>query len=324
MDIEELSIIDPFSKSDQPMSDDTKNVISFNGEIYNFREIKKQLQEGGAVFRTESDTEVILAAYQKWNLGCFQRFTGMFAIALWDYKNKSLILARDRFGEKPLFYYMGKDNELFFASEIKALLILPQLGLDLNTDAPRAVFYTQLHLNRRLFTKEYKKTSSCFVYAYSKNKDPIFKTYWNLANYYHDKNNISVNDASQKLSEMLDASIKNQLISDVPIGAFLSGGIDSASIVAGASLQLKEKKIDTFSIGFEEDTYSELSDAKETSQLLKTNHFDEIVKNNLIKDIQETSKILDEPMADNFYYSLFPLVKVCCTKSKSCIVRRWS
>ena len=107
-----LSIIDPFSKSDQPMSDDTKNVISFNGEIYNFREIK-QLQEGGAVFRTESDTEVILAAYQKWNLGCFQQFTGMFAIALWDYKNKSLILARDRFGEKPLFYYMGKDNELF-------------------------------------------------------------------------------------------------------------------------------------------------------------------------------------------------------------------
>ena len=189
--------------------------------------------------------------------------------------------------------------------------------MDLNTDALGQYFTLNYTLTEDCLLKNIKKLAPASFMLIQKNKDPIFKTYWNLANYYHDKNNISVNDASQKLSEMLDASIKNQLISDVPIGAFLSGGIDSASIVAGASLQLKEKKIDTFSIGFEEDTYSELSDAKKRlSQLLKTNHFDEIVKNNLIKDIQETSKILDEPMADTSIIPYFHLSKFAAQRVK--------
>jgi asparagine synthase (glutamine-hydrolysing) len=301
-----LSIIDLSQNAHQPMSNEDGLIwITYNGEVYNFREIRSILEANGHIFKSNSDTEVIIHAYEEWAEECLQRFSGMFAFAIWDEPRQRLFLARDRIGKKPVFYY--KDKKLFaFASELKALLTL---------NIPRDIDLSSIHqyLTYQYIPAPWSIFKNIFKlppahYLMLENGDLKIKRYWEVD--FSKKIKIkSERQLSEEVFERLKESVRQRLISDVPFGAFLSGGVDS-SIVVGLMSQIMQEPVKTFSIGFEEDIYNELPYARQIAELFKTDHKEFVVKFDALNILPELVRHYGEPFADSSALPTYYLSKM--------------
>jgi len=287
-----LSIID-LKTGHQPMSNEDDSLwIVCNGEIYNFLEIKERLLSKGHRFKTKSDTEVILHLYEDKDLECVRDLRGMFAFAIWDVKKKRLFLARDRVGKKPLAYYQDGAN-LIFASEIKALL---QNGIKREIDLGSIDYFLTYGYvpSPQSILKAAKKLPPGHILTYDRNGLTITR-YWRIS---YKKKKISFAESKERLKEILTESVRLRLISDVPLGAFLSGGIDSSIVVALMS-KLSGSRVKTFSIGFEEEAYNELKFARKVAQRYHTEHREFVVKPDAFDVLKKLVWYYNEPFGDS-------------------------
>lgn len=290
-----LAIID-LESGKQPMSTpDGRYTIVFNGEIYNFQEIREALVKEGAVFRTRSDTEVLLTLYALKGKACLDELNGMFAFAIWDRKKKELFAARDRMGKKP-FYYARLRDHFIFASEIKSLLAFPELERELSKEG----LY-------HFFTYEYVPAPYSIIKDVFKLKQGHFLTYKNgtvnTHRYFtHPPGHTCDDDertAAKTLIEHLDRAVRYRLIADVPVGIFLSGGIDSSTIVSLVARHKPAKDINTFSINFKETSYDESLYAATVAEHFGTNHHEETLTADVMhKILPEVCAYMDEPFSD--------------------------
>jgi len=289
-----LKIIDLVSGS-QPMHNEDKSVwIVFNGEIYNFKDLRAELLAKGHCFATKSDTETILHIYEEYGEECVNYLRGMFAFAIYDLNREKLFLARDRLGIKPLFY-MAASKFLIFGSEIKCLLEHP--GMESTIYHPAMVTYFAYGYvpDPDTMYAGVKKLPPGHIMTYQRGKIDISQ-YWDI-NFRHD----SVHDEShyiEKIHDHLDEAVRLRLVSEVPLGAFLSGGIDSSMVVALMAKNMGEP-VKTFSIGFENQAYNELEYAREVAMRYGTDHHEEIVKPDAEAVIDELIHQFDEPFADS-------------------------
>ncbi len=294
-----LSIIDLSSKGRQPMSNDAGNITaSYNGEIYNYREIREELTQKGHSFTSESDTEVAVKAYEEWGMDCLRRFIGMFALAIWDARSKTLFLARDRAGVKPLYYY--KENGLFlFASELKSIMKHPEFPKRTNKSGLSLFFrYGYIRSPHTIFENTFKLEPGHYM---SIRKGEVSKhRYWNMADFYNAApHHGSEREITEELENILVDSFKYRLVSDVPVGLFLSGGVDS-SIVAALLQKNISAPIKSFTIGFKEEKYNEAHHAKKIAQYLGTSHTEHYVsQDDALEIVEKLPSIYDEPFADN-------------------------
>ena len=268
-----LAIIDPRGAR-QPMRDEEAGlVLAFNGEIYNFRELRATLARAGYRFTLDSDTEVLLRAYQHWKHDVVQRLRGMFAFAIWDEREQSLVLARDRFGEKPLFLH-EHGGSLYFASEIKALLRIPGIAPAVDLDAVAAYLAYRYVPGPATLFAGIRKLPPATVAVWHRG---ILREarYWTPADREPCAPRPRPADAVGAFAERLEEAVRLQLVSDAPLGAFLSGGIDSSVIVALMSRH--HARVKTFSVGFGERPYSELPYAAEVARHLATDHHELVV-----------------------------------------------
>ena len=286
-----LKIID-LEGGKQPMHSG-KSTIVFNGEIYNFESLRSELEKLGSKFNTNSDTEVILKGYEKWGMKIFDRLDGMFGIAIWDDKEKKLILARDRFGEKPLYY--GEFNGSFiFASELKSVVAHPSVKKEMNMEAfAKYLTFDYVPAPLSIFKGIYKLEPGSYL-AFQNGKF-FQENYWNINLF---ENPITFSDAKEQLEHHLERAVTSRLVSDVPLGVFLSGGLDSSAIAYFAQNNTT-KKIKTFSIGFEDKSFDESSYARKVAEYLDTDHTEHIFSSkdtqNVIPKIFDS---LDEPFSD--------------------------
>ncbi|MCX8116298.1 MAG: asparagine synthase (glutamine-hydrolyzing), partial [Desulfobacterota bacterium] len=289
-----LSIID-LTMGHQPLTNEDGSVwVIFNGEIYNFLELRERLEGFGHRFRTRSDTEVIVHGYEEYGEDCFRYFNGMFAIAIWDETEKQLLLARDRLGKKPL-YYSQLPETFLFGSELKALMAYPAFPRRVSSlSFMKYLFYEFIPSPHTIFEDAKKLPSASYLKW--KNGEIAIKPYWSpfLGGEIRD---ISEEEAGEKILDLLRASVKRRLISDVPLGIFLSGGIDSSAVAALA--QEETGRIKTFSIGFEDPSFDESRYASKVSSYLGTEHHEKIMTpKDLLDVVSVLPDILDEPMAD--------------------------
>jgi asparagine synthase (glutamine-hydrolysing) len=290
-----LQIID-LAGGHQPMaSADNRLHIVFNGEIYNYRELRQQLEGRGCRFRTTSDTETILYAYQEYGNECVTYLRGMFAFAIWDRQNRSLFMARDRFGKKPLHYFHD-GRKLVFSSEIKSILQHPEVTAEVYRPAvPRYLAYGYIPDPYTMF-RGISKLLPGHSLTWKEGAVKV-RPYWDLVFKPDDP---PKEDAFylDEVDCLLREAVKIRLVSDVPLGAFLSGGIDSSLVVALMALQLG-KPVKTFSIGFEDNKYNELPYARLVAQKYGTDHHEEIVKPDAEAVLPEIIRNFDEPFADS-------------------------
>lgn len=292
--MQRLSIID-VEGGHQPIHNEDKSVWAvFNGEIYNFRDLRNDLESKGHRFYTHSDSECIVHAYEEYGEECFTRFRGMFAIAIWDQRNSRLVLARDRLGKKPL-YYAHVNGSLVFGSELKSLLLVPGLGQELRDDSIHdyAVF-GYVPTPKSIFADINKLSPGCSL-RYE--RDVVTqRRYWNLS--YLPKWQESDEGLERRLLNLLEESVRIRLVSDVPFGAFLSGGLDSSIVVALMARNLN-RAVKTFSIGFKEAAYNELDDARQVAQHFGTEHHELIVEPKAVALMEKLIWHFDEPFADS-------------------------
>lgn len=293
-----LSIIDLSVKGKQPMSNEDNSIwIVFNGEIYNFMDLREKLIEQGHRFKSDTDTEVILHAYEEYGEDCISLFNGMFAFAIWDSKKKIFFLARDSVGIKPL-YYSIKDNKLIFASEIKAILLCDNIKREIDpTSFYKYLTFRYVPGDRTIF-RDIQKLLPGHYLTYrldSKKKDAIIKQYWDIQFKSIKK---SVEAYSQEINNTLNDAICRMLVSDVPLGAFLSGGLDSTYVV-GLMKELCIEPVKTFSIGFEStNDYDESKFSRLVAGIYQTDHHEIFLKENSFDLLPKILWHMDEPIAD--------------------------
>lgn len=291
-----LSIIDLCSGA-QPMSDaDSRVTVVFNGEIYNFAEIRSLLEAHGCVFRTRSDTEVILYGWLVWGTACLEHFDGMFAFALWDARDQTLFCARDRFGKKP-FYYTLQNNLFAFASELTALASLPDLDLSVSPRTlMRYLAYEYVPTPQSMYDQVQKLPPAHFLLF--KQGTVRVERYWDMPTPQPlSARKVGEDDLAAELRVLLRQAVQRRMVSDVPLGVFLSGGIDS-SIVAGLMASLSPQ-VKTFSIGFTEASFDESHYARLVAKYYGTDHHERILSADECADIlPSVITRLDEPMAD--------------------------
>src|SRR5947209_4968572 len=288
-----LSIIDVAGGQQPIFNEDQSILIVFNGEVYNYRQLQKELGERGHHFRTQSDTEAIVHAYEEYGDDCVKHLRGMFTFALWDRKRRRLLAARDRFGKKPLNYYWD-GQRLIFGSEIKSLL---------EENIPRAINYSALDeylLYRYVPTpntlfKNVMKLPAAHTLVYEHGQLRI-QRYWDLP--FTSTCDDDEATAIERTRALLKDAVEVRLMSEVPLGAFLSGGIDS-SIVVGLMSQVMSQPVKTFSIGFEEDEFSELPYARKVAEHFKTDHHEFFVKSDLVSVLPQLVWAYDEPFGDS-------------------------
>jgi asparagine synthase (glutamine-hydrolysing) len=294
-----LAIIDLSPAGHQPLSTEhRKSWITFNGEIYNFEDLRRRLEGLGHHFRTRTDTEVIVAAYEQWGTDCVSQLRGMFAFAIWDTQRRRLLLARDRVGKKPLFYYQSEDR-FVFASELQA--VLADAAVPRETDFPSIDAYLTfgyVPAPRTAFKGIAKLAPAHWMTldVTDNHLDAHVERYWSLA--HQPKLAINEADAGAELREKMAESVRLRMISDVPLGAFLSGGIDS-SIVVGLMAAISDKPVKTFSIGFEDQAFNELEHARRIAQLWSTDHHEFVVKPNALDVLPRLVRHYGEPYADS-------------------------
>lgn len=290
-----LSIIDLSSEGNQPLLSVNKNfVIVFNGEIYNFLELRAALISEGYQFKTKTDTEIILALYEKEGADCLKKLNGMFAIAIWDKIKEQLFLARDRIGKKPLYYY-NEGKDFVFASEIKAILTLPSIPREIRGDALYDYFtYLYVPEPKTIFKNIFKLEPGYYLIISKNNVEK--KQYWDLS--FANQSTKSKSEISKNVRVALKESVEQRMISDVPLGAFLSGGVDSSAVV-GIMAQKQSKPVTTCSIGFDSKKYDEVQYARQIAELFHTDHHEFTVKEDLSSQIEKISYYFDEPFADS-------------------------
>ena len=289
-----LSIIDLDSKSNQPfISADENLVLSYNGEIYNFLDLKEELSKS-YYFKTKSDTEVIIAAYSLWGIEMVYKFNGMFSFALWDKSKEELFLCRDRFGIKPL-YYMEVNQSIIFSSSIKALKSFSHEELNIKEDDLLDFLqYGTVHQPNTILDKVKSVPRGSFLMA-GNQETKIFE-YWNL--FESNNSNKITSKPLKTVNKLLLESVEKRLISDVPYGIFLSGGIDSSILVAAAS-KVSTQKVNTFSIVFKEKGFDERKFSRQIASKYKTNHLElELNPEEILQQIEEPFKFMDHPSVD--------------------------
>jgi asparagine synthase (glutamine-hydrolysing) len=295
-----LSVIDVSEANNQPLFDVAHTVaIAFNGEIYNFREIRAELERSGARFRTQGDTEVVVEAYKRWGDDCLLRFNGMFAFALWDIRRQRLLLARDRAGEKPLFYAELPGGGLAFASEPRALRAHPQVGREVDPIGLAHYLTLNYTLGRHTLLRGVRRLPPGHCLSLEAGRPPVLRRYWDLAAVFRDKTPfVSEADAAEQLLALMDDAVRIRLVSDVPLGAFLSGGVDSSAIAGAMARALPASQVHTFSMGFGEPSFDEVDSARAVAAHLGLDHKDEIIGSNVEKILQALVTAADEPLAD--------------------------
>ncbi|QNK84309.1 asparagine synthase (glutamine-hydrolyzing) [Aliarcobacter cryaerophilus] len=295
-----LSIIELSKLGHQPMtSEDEDYIITYNGEVYNHDEIRQELIKNGHNFKSHSDTEVILKSFIQWKEKCLDKFHGMFAFAIYSKKEKTLFLARDRVGVKPLYFY--KTTKIFlFSSEIKAFHKHPSFEKKLSYEGlSQYLKYSYIPAPYTIFEDCYKLEAGHYMYVDLETLEIEKKCYWNPQSFYDmPKLDISYEEAIEKLEEILTKSFERRMVSDVPVGMFLSGGIDSSTLLALLSKD-KNREIKTFTIGFEENEFNEAVFAKEYAKHLGTEHHEHYLsKQDALDIIPKLPDIWDEPFAD--------------------------
>lgn len=305
-----LSIQDLSEKGHQPMIRKGMS-ITYNGEIYNFQELKTELKKLGHKFDSNSDTEVILASYLEWGESCVKKFNGMWAFCIFDQIKNEFFLSRDRFGKKPLYYHL-KDNKFIFSSEMKVLL---RAGVKFEIDkvALNEYFTYRFTYDERCMIKDVKnfKPGHSMIFDLNTNKIKSYVRYYDIK---RNKNKLSYKEVKTKLKNLLDDSVRLRMVSDVPVASFLSGGIDSSLVTYFAKKYNSD--LNTFSIGF--DTVNELPHAKIVSEYLGTKHHEFIIdKDNVLSYLDDMVYHMDEPIgADPGFLPMYVLSKEVSKKYK--------
>lgn len=301
-----LSIIDLSPLGRQPMADDSKQIwITYNGEIYNFREIRKELEAKGYRFRSTSDTEVIVYSYKEWGAKCVDRFNGMFAFCIYDSRKKSLFIARDRYGIKPFYYFNGK-GIFAFASEIKALLAHPEIESRLNpATLVEYLTYQNMFTDHTMFQDILLLPPGHTMTVSTLESLGKRQKYWDFN--FSEGTNLKFSEACDKVAEVFDRSVSRQLVSDVPVGSYLSGGMDTGAITAIAARHIP--RIHTFTCGFDlssasglELAFDERPAAEMMANLFKTEHYQVVLHAGDMENVmQQLIWHLDEPRVGQSY-----------------------
>lgn len=301
-----LSIID-LAGSPQPMaSTDGRAMLVFNGEIYNYRELRAELAAEGATFHTDGDSEVILAAWQRWGEDCLTRLNGMFAFAIYDMPNRSLFLARDRFGVKPLFYAQLSDGSLAFGSELKALVAHPMLRREVDPLAIEDYLAWGYVPDTRCIIKGVRKLPAGHSLTLRHDVGlPLPRRWWDIS--FADRHKGKAKDLEAELLHLLRQAVTSRMAADVPLGAFLSGGVDSSSVVA-LMAEASSQPVKTCSIGFDAKGLDESDYAAQIAQRFGTDHQSRTVGSDDFESIDALVGMFDEPFADA---SALPTWRVC-------------
>lgn len=289
-----LAIIDLSEAGVQPMySADKKVVIVFNGEIYNYQILREQLVEDGYSFTSQTDTEVIIALYLKYGEACLEHLNGMFAFALWDVTKQELFIARDRLGKKPLYYY-SQDGRFAFGSEIKAILALENIPRDIRLDAVYDFFAYQYVPDPKSIFKHIHKLPPAHYLKLNSHGFTIHE-YWDVS--FKQISEDTEDEHKEKLKALLEKVTKQRMMSDVPLGAFLSGGVDSSGVVAMMA-KASDSPVKTCTIGFDDEKFNEADFAREIAQKYQTEHHEFIVNQNVAERLDHIVSFFDEPFAD--------------------------
>lgn len=305
-----LSIIDLSDGGHQPMlSHSGRFVVTYNGEIYNFLELRNELIEQGVEFRSNSDTEVLIELYEKMGPKFLDRLNGMFAIAIWDTAEQTLFLARDRLGKKPLYYY-SNNGEFVFASEIKSILTVPGIDQSIRYDAVKDYFtYHYVPDPKSIFKFIHKLRPGHWLRL---DKQKITEQcYWDVS--FSKGTQKSLSHIKDELYTLIDDSVKIRMVSDVPLGAFLSGGVDSSAMV-GMMANAGSSPVTTCSIGFKSEKHNELNYAREIATQFNTEHHEFIVNEDVENSLLDIARYFDEPFADSSFIPTYFVSKLARTK----------
>ncbi|MCI9066143.1 MAG: asparagine synthase (glutamine-hydrolyzing), partial [Lachnospiraceae bacterium] len=303
-----LAIMDLSALGHQPMhSVSDRVVLVYNGEIYNFREIREELAD--YPFRSDCDTEVIIAAYLKWGISCVNRFNGMFAIALYDREEGALYLIRDRVGKKPLYYWY-EQGELVFASELKPIMACPDFQAAIDRGVlSRYLFQQYINAPESIYENVFKLAPGAIL-RFQGGQIKIW-SYWSVSGAYGKALKCPVEsyeEAKEQLKALLKRAVSLRMIADVPLGTFLSGGYDS-SLVTALAQEHSSEPVKTFSIGFHEEKYNEAAYARAVAQYLGTSHTEMMIgEADMLRLVESIPKYYDEPFADP---SQIPTMLVC-------------
>ncbi|MGH7255178.1 MAG: asparagine synthase (glutamine-hydrolyzing), partial [Nitrospirales bacterium] len=306
-----LAVLDTRPTANQPMLDATGSfVIVFNGEIYNFRELRREMEKAGAKFFTDSDTEVLLEAYKAWGTACLERLNGMFAFGIWNRRDQRLFLARDRLGKKPLFYYPLPDGGIVFASELKALRLDPDIPRELNPRALQQFLSLNYILSSECILEGVRKLGPAEYLVVERGRPARPVRYWNLADKFRTKQRFrDETEAAEALADLVDDAVRLRLVSDVPLGAFLSGGLDSSTIAVSMCRLREAAATKTFSMGFTEATYSELPWARRVADALGVQHRDTVLSSSVDPELDRIVYYADEPFADTSVLPVYHLAR---------------
>lgn len=316
-----LAIIDLSPDANQPMADvDGRVWIVFNGEIYNYQALRADLVAGGARFHTRSDTEVILEAYKRWGDACLDRLNGMFAFGLWDEGRQRLLLARDRLGEKPLYYAELPGQGIVFASELKALRLYPGVGRDISPGALSHYLSLNYILHSECILQGAHKLPPGHFLVVDREHPVRKKSYWDLAHHFRNKRTVrSRAQTAEELAALVDDAVRSRLVSDVPLGAFLSGGIDSSAIVGAMRRIHPNTETHSFTIGFPEAGFDETPAARATATALSAQHHERIAGVDLARDLPTIAQAVDEPFADTSVVPTYHLAEFARSQVTVCL-----
>jgi asparagine synthase (glutamine-hydrolysing) len=306
-----LSIIDLSPAGRMPMSNEEGDVWAvFNGEIYNFETLRTELEGHGHVFRSRTDSEVVIHAYEQWGTDSFARFDGMFGLAIWDRRSRRMVLARDITGEKPLHYYVRPGQVMLFASTIKALLASPEVARDVDPDA--LMRYAELGFvpAPNCIIRGIRKVEPGSFVVFDERGAAVCSRYWSLETAIEPPQStrvLSLDQATDELHDLLRAAVKTRLVADVPLGAFLSGGVDS-SIVVALMAETSARSVRTFTIGFRDREFDESEYAHRVAKHLGVENTTMVLSaDDVLRELPEVTRAFDEPMAD---YSALPSLAV--------------
>jgi len=301
-----LSIID-LDNGRQPMVDEAAGLaLVYNGELYNFPSLKAELEARGVVFRSRCDTEVLLRAWQQWGEACLTRLVGMFAFAVWDMRTQRVYLARDHLGIKPLHYGFTSSGDLVFASELKGLLAHP--GVERRLDPQALEDYLALGYvpdPKSIYRGIFKLSPGHWLSWHAGEPEPVPRQYWDVP--FNLAADMTADEGAAQLRSLLDRAVAGQMIADVPLGAFLSGGVDSSAVVASMS-RASHQPVRTCSIGFDHGGFDETAYARRVARHLHTQHFEQRVSADDYALLDTLAAVYDEPFSDS---SALPTYRVC-------------
>src|SRR2546425_7512115 len=301
--VRRLSVID-LETGQQPMSNEDGTVwAALNGEIYNFQALRVRLEGRGHKFRTRSDTEVVIHAYEEYGDKWLSHLDGMFALAVWDVRQRTLLLARDRLGEKPLYYHVGSDA-FVFGSELRALLAHPSVPRELNLESlTRYLGFEYVPAPHSILTG-IEKLPPGHLLTVRPGGAPHITSYWDLS--FAPDTSLDAAEWATALRRQLERSVRRQLVSDVPLGLFLSGGIDSSAITAIAARVSGRRAIKTFSLGFAEASYDERTFARTVAHHCGTEHTEvEFSAEDAARLLERVGDLLDEPLVDSSFLPIY-------------------